>query len=290
MILIADSGSTKCDWLLLDGANTVFQCSSMGFNPYFHDESFIVQQLRGHEVLMKKADEVDKLYFYGAGCSSKELNAIVQRAMIRLFPHSEVHIGHDLDGAALATYGGKPQIACILGTGSNACYFDGTSISESVPALAYILGDEGSGSYYGKRLIADFFYKRMPMHLADDFAATYNLTMENVVEYVYTRPHANVYLASFMKFCSTHRNDPYIKNLIRPGMKEFLDIHVTSYPNYREVETNFVGSVAYYFEDLLREVAGPMGVKVGRIVKKPILGLREYHLKFSLSSISASTH
>lgn len=290
MILIADSGSTKCDWLLLDGPETIFQCSSMGFNPYFHDESFIVQHLRGHEVLMKRASEVEKLYFYGAGCSSEELNARVRHAMIRLFPHCEVHVGHDLDGAALATYDGKPEIACILGTGSNSCFFDGESVSEAVPALAYILGDEGSGSYYGKRLIADFFYKRMPAHLASDFVDTYRLTMPDVVEHVYTRPHANVYLASFMKFCSTHREEAYIQNMILPGMQTFLETHVACYPNHQEVETNFVGSVAYYFEDLLRKAAEPMGINVGRIVKKPILGLREYHLKFSLSSLHATTH
>lgn len=290
MILIADSGSTKCDWLLLDGSETVLQCSSMGFNPYFHSESFIVQKLRSHELLMERAEEVDKLFFYGAGCSSLELNAIVHRALMRLFPHATVKIHHDLDGAALATYDGAPHIACILGTGSNACYFNGESISEEVPALAYILGDEGSGSYYGKRLISDFFYKRMPEHLAQDFTETYNLTMEKVVENVYTKPHANVYLASFMKFCSTHKADPYIQGIIRPGMERFLDIHVACYPNAKEVKANFVGSIAYYFEDILREVASNMGIEVGKIVKKPILGLREYHLKYSLSSVNATTH
>lgn len=290
MILIADSGSTKCDWLMLDGEETLFQCSSMGFNPYFHDESFIVTKLRGHEILMEKSNEVDQLYFYGAGCSSKELKSIVNRAMVRLFPKAQIHIGHDLDGAALATFEGSPHIACILGTGSNSCYFDGNKIYEEVPALAYILGDEGSGSYYGKRLIADFMYKRMPLHLAADFAATYGLTMEMVVDNVYTKPHANVYLASFMKFCSTHREDPYIQGMIRPGMAHFLDVHVTCYPNFREVSTNFVGSVAHYFEDILCDVATPLGIKVGKIVKKPILGLREYHLKYSLSSVAAAAH
>ncbi len=285
MILIADSGSTKCDWLLMDGETIVAECGSMGFNPYFHDESFIVTTLRGHEVLMKYSGQVTSLFFYGAGSSSPELKSIVSKALIRLFPLASIYVGHDLDGAALATYSGTPHIACILGTGSNSCYFDGESIHEEVPALAYILGDEGSGSYYGKRLLADFFYKRMPKHLAADFKDTYNLAMDDIVENVYNRPHANVYLASFMKFCSRHRNDPYILNMIRPGMRVFLETHVACYEGHKSLTVNFVGSVAYYFENVLREVAEEMGIHIGTIVKKPILGLRDFHLKYSLSSV-----
>lgn len=286
MILLADSGSTKCDWLLLKGKETLLQCSSMGFNPYFHGEGFIVSKLRGHEQLMQHADEVKELFFYGAGCSSEELNLIVKLALVRLFPHARVQVGHDLGGAALATYEEKGHIACILGTGSNSCYFDGKSVFEKVPALAYILGDEGSGSYYGKKLIADYMYKRMPTHLAEDFGDRYQVNMEEIVEYVYTRPHANVYLASFMKFCSSHREDPYIKSMIIEGMTNFLTTHVTCYDNYRDVKTNFVGSVAHYFEGQLREAALPLGVNIGNIVKKPILGLKDYHLQHKLSSVS----
>lgn len=288
MILIADSGSTKCDWLLIEGSDTIFQCSSMGFNPYFHSEGFIVTTLRSHEVLMAHAPKVTQLYFYGAGCSSPALNSVVQRALVRLFPKAEVNVGHDLDGAALAVYDGNPVIACILGTGSNSCFFNGKTVVEEVPALAYILGDEGSGSFYGKQLISDFLYKRMPKELAVEFKETYQLTMHDVVEHVYTRPHANVYLASFMKFCSAHRGHPYIVEMIMRGIRTFLDIHVTCYDNYKDVVTSFVGSGAYYFEDILREVAEPMGINVGRVVKKPILGLREYHLKYSLSSVKAT--
>jgi len=286
MILLADSGSTKCDWLLIDGNETIMQCSSMGFNPYFHEESFIVTTLRGHEVLMKYAQNVTKLYFYGAGSSSPELKGIISRALVRLFPFSSIQVGHDLDAAALATYSGTPQISCILGTGSNSCYFDGHNVQEEIPALAYILGDEGSGSYFGKRLLADFLYRKMPVHLAKDFQESYQLTMDDIVDHVYTRPHANVYLASFMKFCSKHKGDPYIKKMVLEGLRKFLDIHVTCYENHQEIPVNFVGSVAYYFEDVLREAALDFGIQVGNIVKKPILGLKAYHLKFSLSSVN----
>ena len=197
-----------------------------------------------------------------------------------------MHVSHDLDGAALATYNGEPHIAAILGTGSNSCFFDGEKIYEEVPALAYILGDESSGSYYGKRLLADYLYRRMPRHLYDEFKATYNLTKDIVMTNVYMRPHANVYLASFMRFCSSHRDEPYIRNMIRKGMREYLETHIACYDNHREVPVNFVGSIAHYFEDVLRNVAGEMGIRVGHIVKKPIHGLVDYHKKYTFTGVS----
>lgn len=285
MILIADSGSTKCDWMLLQGQTTVFDLNTMGFNPYFHDETLIVNMLRQEAQLMAHADKVRHLYFYGAGCSSPELNQVVRGALQILFPHADVHVGHDLEGAALATYQGVPQIACIMGTGSNSCFFDGKEVHEEVPALAYILGDEGSGSYYGKRLLADFLYKRMPAHLHASFEEDYALSKDIVMENVYMRPHANVYLASFMKFCTRHLADPYIRDMVRAGMLEFLGTHVLCFQNCRQVPVNFVGSVAYYFEAALRECAAELQLKVGRVVKKPIHGLVEYHMKYTFSGV-----
>jgi N-acetylglucosamine kinase-like BadF-type ATPase len=286
MILIADSGSTKCDWLLLQGQQTILECSTMGFNPYFHDHALITGELGKHAALTQYAAEVCFIYFYGAGCSSDELNAIVQGALQEVFPHAEVHVGHDLDGAALATHqAGTTHIACILGTGSNSCYFDGQQVHEEIPALAYILGDEGSGSYYGKRMLADFLYKRMPEHLAASFFETYQLTKDIVMEHVYMRPNANVYLASFMNFCSRHREDPYVHTLVRGGCLEFLKTHVLCFKNCREVPVNFVGSVAFHFQDILQECAAELGLKIGRVVKKPIHGLVEYHLKYTFSGV-----
>jgi N-acetylglucosamine kinase-like BadF-type ATPase len=286
MILLADSGSTKCDWILLDNWETRVECNSIGFNPFFHDSDAIVLALRNKTELMTYAEQVKNLYFYGAGCSNEGLKKVVANALKRLFPLAEVHVSHDLDGAALATYQGEPHIAGILGTGSNSCFYDGEKISEVVPALAYILGDESSGSYYGKRLLADFLYRRMPEHLAKDFANTYDVAKDVIMTNVYMRPHANVYLASFMRFCSQHREDPYITSMIRKGLRDYLETHVACYPNHKEVPVNFVGSVAYYFEPVLREVAGEMGIRIGKVVKKPILGLVDYHREFTFSGVS----
>jgi glucosamine kinase len=285
MILIADSGSTKCDWMLLEEGKVVLECPTMGFNPYFHDANTIANALLERTDLMSFADRVTHIYFYGAGASSAELKAVVRAGLKIPFQNAKVHVGHDLDAAAVATYEGQPHIACILGTGSNSCFFDGEAIYEEVPALAYILGDEGGGSFYGKRLLADFFYKRMPVHLAAQFGVKYNMNMKTMVEKVYTEPNANVYLASLSKFCSDHRNEPYIVAMIKEGMQKFLDIHVTCFTNHKLVPVDFVGSIAYYFEAELRETASAMGINVGKIVKQPILGLVNYHLKFTLASV-----
>jgi glucosamine kinase len=286
MILIADSGSTKCDWLLLHGGRTILECPTMGFNPYFHSATVIANALRERKDLMSYAEQVEQVFFYGAGASSVELKAVVRTGLKVVFPNAKVHVGHDLDAAALATYSGVPHIACILGTGSNSCFFDGEAIYEEVPALAYILGDEGGGSYYGKRLLADFFYKRMPVHLAAQFGVKYSMNMKTMVEKVYTEPNANVYLASLSKFCSEHRKESYILEMVREGMHKFLEIHVACYANHKIVPVDFVGSIAYYFEDELRAVAAAMGIHVGVIVKKPIQGLVNYHLQFTLSQVN----
>jgi glucosamine kinase len=282
-ILIADSGSTKCDWLLLEGEKVVLECNTMGLNPYFHDEATIEGALRGQPELAGRALDVDQVYFYGAGASSPELKAIVKRGLALVFTRAKIQIGHDLDAAALATYTGVPHIACILGTGSNSCFFDGTAIHEEVPALAYILGDEGGGSYFGKRLLADFFYKRMPPHLAAEFKERYNMNMQTMAEKVYIEAHANVYLASLSRFCWEHLEEPYMKAMVRDGLRTFLQVHVACYADYQKVPVDFVGSIAYYFEAELREVAEEMGIGIGTVVKKPIHGLVKYHQRFSLS-------
>ena len=286
MILIADSGSTKCDWLLLDKGQLLFECHTMGFNPYFHDSELIAAEMLAQPDLHSYYNTVMEIYFYGAGASSLELKAIVERGLRTVFPNAAIHVGHDLNAAALATYDGVPHIACILGTGSNSCFFDGEQIYEEVPALAYILGDEWGGSYYGKRLLADFFYKRMPADLAPVFKEKYNMNMHTMVEKVYAEPHANVYLASLSKFCSEHRDHPYIAQMVRQGMRAFLEIHVACFANHKQVPVDFVGSIAFYFEDYLREVAAEMGIQIGSVVKKPILGLVRYHQQFSLSKVS----
>jgi glucosamine kinase len=288
MIVVADSGSTKCDWVVVDPAKgTRFETNTKGINPFFHNEVDIANEVFRNDVLRNCGTDVTNVYFYCAGGSSKELQAKVARGLHIIFKDSDIQVDHDLDGAAYATCNGKPGIACILGTGSNSCYFDGKNIHEEVPALAYILGDEGSGSYYGKKLLRDYFYKTMPHEIRHLFEKEFKPDKDLVFERVYMKPYANVFLASFMRFCSEHRDKQYIKDMIHDGMYEFLNIHVCCYKNYREVPVHFVGSIAYYFEEILREHCKNLHIQVGVITNKPVDELVRYHLE---KDFRAKTH
>lgn len=279
MILIADSGSTKCDWKLVDGENVVGAISTMGFNPFFHSETIISATIKAQGMLYKYADEVTDIYFYSAGCSSPDLNRVVERALRVVFTEANILVDHDVLGAALAACQGEPGVACILGTGSNSCYYDGQSVYEEIPSLAYILGDEGSGSWYSKQVLRDYLYKlEIPKGLRQDLVDQGH-DKDSILENIYMKDHANVYLASFMKTIAKYRDTEYVSSMIHEGMCAFLERHVCCFPKYKEVPTNFVGSIAFYFQDILKEEAAKLDVTIGNVVKKPIDGLVEYHLK-----------
>jgi len=278
MMLIVDSGSTKSDWVLLENQGITRKFSTMGFNPFFHNETAISNAIKHNQELYGYANNVNHVYYYGAGCSSPELKEIVVRALSIVFESAEIHVDHDLMASAYATYSGEPCIACILGTGSNSIYMDDEKAYEEVPALAYILGDEGSGSYYGKRLLRAFLYKKLPQHLHDAFEDKYGLDKNIIFEHVYTQPNANVYLASFMKFISDHKSEPFFREMIIRGMRDFMQVHVCCFPNFKEVEVNFVGSISHFFEEELRIAAKEMDIHVGKVIRRPILGLVNYHI------------
>jgi len=282
MFFVVESGSTKSDWVLIENKNNQSFYSTMGFNPYFHSSDRIESELRSNSDIMKVADSIRGVYFYGAGCSSSELNQIVEIGLSRIFPNAEIQVEHDLLACAYSTYSGNPVISCIIGTGSNSCYFDGKNVSEEIPALGYILGDEGSGSFFGKQLISNFLYKRLPREISDDFIQTYNLGKDELIDRVYMRENANVFIASFMPFIAKHKSHEYIKKMVRDGFKRFLEIHVCCYRNYREVEVNFVGSISEIFEEQLREAAIEFGIQIGRIIRRPVDSLVNYHLKYLL--------
>jgi N-acetylglucosamine kinase-like BadF-type ATPase len=279
MVLIADSGSTKCDWVLIDGDKRQ-DYSTMGFNPFFHNEDIISNAIKNNTELFSHANDIKLLFLYSAGCSSKELKLVVERGLRNCFPKANIYVDHDLVAAAFSTYSGTSGISCILGTGSNSCYFDGDIVKEQVPALGYILGDEGSGSYFGKKVLADFLYKKLPAKLNDDLVNQFGLSKDNIFEHVYMRPHANVYLASFMKVISENKDLPYVQEMIFDGMVHFLKNHVCCFSNYQKVPVHFIGSIAYYHEDILKKAAASLGITVGNIIQKPIYGLVDYHLQY----------
>lgn len=276
MILVADSGSTKSDWVVIDGTNK-FYYNTMGLNPFFHNEDVVFNALRENEELYNLRDRISVLYFYGAGCSSDKLKSIIFAGLKRVFSNANIIVDHDLNACAYATYEGEPSISCIIGTGSNSCYFDGNSVHEVIPALGYVLGDEGSGTYFGKKLLSNYLYDRLPKQIHTAFYEETGLTKDDIISKVYMHEGANVFLASFMKFIVKHAQDPYIKNMIFEGFKHFIDIHVLCYPNGKDVKVHFVGSIAALFHEELQNACKFHGVQLGKTIQKPIDGLVQYH-------------
>jgi len=280
MIFIVESGSTKSDWVLLDDKNNQTFYSTMGFNPYFHSAEFIETELRNNKEIIAISSEVTRIYFYGAGCSSPALNNVVFDGLKKVFPLAEILVDHDLLACAYATYSGSPAISCIIGTGSNSCYFDGEKVSEVIPALGYILGDEGSGSYFGKKLLAAYLYHQLTPELALDLEESFGVTKSNIIGRVYQEPNANVYIASFMPFIAKHADHPIFQQMVEAGLKHFMEVHVCCYANYKEVEVNFVGSIADVFRSALQRAADSLSIRIGHVIKSPVNGLVTYHINY----------
>lgn len=279
MILIADSGSTKCDWIFTNGGSTRQSFFTMGFNPFFHTSDLIETEIKKNTALFAIAPKVEQVFFYGAGASDPKRNAVVSKALNSVFSKSKVVVDHDLNGAVHATCGDNPGISCILGTGSNSCYFDGTNIFEEVPALGYILGDEASGTFYGKDLLRMFLYHELPEKINKGLIERYGLTKESIFDSIYNKPNPNVYLASFMPFLSDHRDEKWVRDFMYNGFSKFINIHICKYENHKEVPVHFVGSVAFHFSDLLKEACKIHRIQVGIITREPIVNLVDYHLK-----------
>jgi glucosamine kinase len=285
MILIVESGSTKSDWVLVNDSQIIDTFSTVGINPYFHNEEFIRGVVDGNPGLATLKSQVHQIHFYGAGCSSEALNQVVHRGLKSLFQKAEVAVDHDLKACAYALYEGEPMIACILGTGSNSCYFDGEDVFEAVPALGFILGDEGSGSYYGKQILSGYLYHTLPADLQRDFDATYGISKDEIIDHVYRKPNANVYIASYMRFFVAHKNHPFVRERVEEGMRRFLKIHVLCFEKAQRVPVSFVGSVAHFFGDILSDVASDLGIQLGTIIRKPIDALVQHHIDLAYNKI-----
>jgi N-acetylglucosamine kinase-like BadF-type ATPase len=286
MKLIADSGSTKCDWQVVKDKTSFLFTHTNGINPFFHDESTIETFIRENNELTEVADQITHIFFYCAGGSNTDLNVRVENGLKSVFTNAEIVVDHDLVGAAQSTWDGHPGITCILGTGSNTVYFDGEKMREEVPALAYILGDEGSGSYFGKKLLADYLYNNLPKELDNVLRYELKLTKNEILENVYMKPYANVYLAGFMKLIHQFLHLDYISDMIAEGMNRFLRTHVMCFKEYKEVPVHFIGSVAYFFSDQLQKEAEKLGINIGTISKKPIDGLVDYHIKYHFDKLN----
>src|ERR1700761_2584937 len=235
MILVADSGSSKTDWLLAVDQHEPLQFKTGGLNPYFLTEKEMVKILQDEGVeMVKHTAEITEIYFFGAGCSSPDRNEIVTNALSQLFPKAYISVDSDLLGSAYATCGHEKGLCCVLGTGSNISFFDGEDIHAGKHGLGFILGDEGSGTWFGKMLITDFLYGRMPDDVNTLFNNTYQLNKEEVIKNVYQKTGANSYLASFSRFLNVIRRNAYGQTLLKNGFREFIETNIKSYPQYHK--------------------------------------------------------
>jgi glucosamine kinase len=279
MILVADSGSSKTDWLLTLKDGEVKQFRTAGLNPYFLSEKEIVKILQEQAAdMIAFAADIDEIYFFGAGCSSPDRHEIVTNALSQLFSKSYISVDSDLLGCAYATCGHEKGLCCVLGTGSNISFFDGAEIHSGKHGLGFVLGDEGAGTWFGKALITDFLYGNMPHDISIKFAEAYQLDKEKVIKYVYQTPNANSYLATFTKFLSGIRKTDYAQNLLHKGLLEFIETNIKSYPQYHRYKCHFVGSIAYVFTDELTEVCKANDIHIGKIIKQPIHDLLAFIL------------
>ncbi|MDF2431230.1 MAG: glucosamine kinase [Mucilaginibacter sp.] len=279
MILVADSGSTKTDWLLKLSTDEVKQFRTAGLNPYFLSEKEIVKILQDQATdLTAYAPDIAEIYFFGAGCSSPDRHEIVSNALSQLFTKSYISIDSDLLGCAYATCGHEKGLCCVLGTGSNISFFDGEDIHPGQHGLGFVLGDEGAGTWFGKALITDFLYGKMPHEISVKFDNEYGLNKEIVIKNVYQTSNANSYLATFTRFMSEIRSSEYAQSLLRRGLIEFIETNIKSYPQYHKYKCNFVGSIAYVFADELKEICKENGIHIGKIIKQPIHDLLTFIL------------
>lgn len=279
MILVADSGSTKTDWILVTPGKPDLQFKTAGINPFFISDKEMVKLISKQENLIAQAENVKEVYFFGAGCSSPDKRETVSNVLSQLFKNAYISVDSDLLGSAYATCGHEAGLCCIMGTGSNITYFDGENIFEGKHGLGYILGDEGSGSYFGKKLVTDYLYGRMPENESRLFAKKYAVTKETIIGSVYHKPGANFYLASFSAFLAEIKDGGYGRNIVYDGLTEFVTTNITGYSSYKDLKCNFVGSVSWHLKEELQEICAAYEVKVGKIIKHPILDLVNFLLK-----------
>jgi glucosamine kinase len=277
MILIADSGSTKTTWILLEGKKVKNTITTCGLNPYFHDSESVEAVIRADLAPFLVAYHIREVHFYGAGCSTTYNNNMISDAIRIFFRNSSIYIYHDILGAARALFGDGEGIACILGTGCNSCYFDGTDTYSPIDSLGYLFGDEGAGSYLGKLFLGAYLKKELPADLRDAFDIHYGFTLEDILNSLYNKPSPNRFLASFSLFLSPNREHPFVQTLLLNSFQDFFGAHIRKYEDYRRMDIGFIGSIAHCYSELLLKVASQEGVKIIKVLSSPVEGLVEYH-------------
>lgn len=287
MTLIADGGSTKCDWILLNSeGDVILKTRTGGLNPAVVPEKELYARIERNDELKQIFSQVQVVDFYGAGCGTDTPQRIFSKVLRELFSNAEVSVNEDLLAAVYAaTDNSEPGIVCILGTGSNSCYFDGQIIHANVPSLGYVLMDEASGNYFGKRLIRDYYYQKMPKKLAKQFEERFNLDPDIIKINVYKEANPNTYLASFAEFIFTSEEvNGYFYKLISEGMTKFIENRVLCYKEAQNVPIHFIGSIAHFSEEMIVDAMAPYHLEIGKVIRRPIDGLIEYYRKYRLGT------
>jgi len=274
MILIAESGSTKTDWVLLGSKGVNKRQQTLGINPYHQNTSSIIKIISS----LDNFGSVKQIFFYGAGCATDDKKQIIADALLQIFPEADCEINSDVLAAARSVCGQERGIACIIGTGSNSCLYDGKNIEHNVPPLGYILGDEGSGAVMGKKLLADILKDLAPKEIKNAFYQKYNMEYADIISKVYKEEAPSRFLAQFTVFLSENIHSPYITQLVKTSFSEFFKRNIKQYNNHINLPIHFIGSIAFYFKNELKMVANETGLRLGKIEQSPLEGLIQYHL------------
>ncbi len=278
MIAVCDIGGSKGDWGFIHPDNKIVLAETAGFNPFIHDSNLFVDQLISafKDIPLQ---EVKKVYYYGTGCREESSKEKVRRFLSLVFTGAVLEVDIDLLASARATCGHHKGIACILGTGANSGLYDGKYIEDNIPTLGYLAGDEGSGAHLGKLLIRSYFYREMPQDIREEFEIFFPGKHEKILQGLYTNPPANQFLASFTQFVSKHLSHPFTQKILDQNFQAFIDTQLSKYPGYQTLPANFVGSIAYYFQNQLIKCLEKNKIKAGTIISKPLQNLIQYHIE-----------
>ena len=279
MRLIVDSGSTKTDWIAIDDSgNILFETQTLGLNPQVLSEAIVEERIINNYDLYRIRNEVDSTFFYGAGCGTEPPRKLMDGVLKSIFQNSTISVKEDTYAAVYAiTDPGVPSIVCILGTGSNCSFYDGETVHQKITSLGYILMDDASGNYFGRQLLRDYYFNKIPKPLSDSFAEEFNLGAEEIKTNLYKKSNPNTYLATFAKFVIVNKNEPYIQGLINKGLGLFIENQISQFDNAKKLPIHFIGSISYFLKSELEAKLISYGFKLGKILKKPIEGLVSYH-------------
>ena len=280
MILIVDSGSTKTDWIAIDNKGKIlFETQTLGLNPQVLTNHILKERIVNNFELYKFRKEVSEIYFYGAGCGTEPPRILIKSVFKEIFKNcTEFSIKEDTYAAIYSTAKiNSKSIVCILGTGSNCTYFDGESIDQRVISLGYILMDDASGNYFGRQMLRDYYFNRIPEETAIKFNREFDLDAETIKDNLYKQPNPNTYLATFAKFLIQNKDSDYGQSLIKRGFDLFIERQILQFENAKEVPIHFVGSISFYLKNELKRSLSNYGLQAGNIIRKPIDGLLEFH-------------